>query len=106
MSSAARRDRFALELLAVSSWSAGFAWILLLPDPRLGFLSYLAAAGACGAAWLYLSARALRGQLHASVPIIALALGLGLRIACILTPPAHSDDVFRYLFEGRAIWTM
>ncbi len=54
-------------------------------------LAWAAAAGA--AAWR------LRGS--GALPVVLLAAGLGLRAIALWTAPQLSDDLFRYLWEGR-----
>ncbi len=57
---------------------------------------------ASGAAFALLWMRGLHPRLH----LVALAGALLFRVACVLTPPAMSDDVFRYVYEGRVVWSM
>lgn len=70
--------------------------IALIDDPRRRFPTFLFALAAPTLAWLWLT---LRRQAFA--PAASVALGLGARTAFLGLAPAFSDDVFRYLFEGR-----
>ncbi|MGF1511733.1 MAG: hypothetical protein ACFB9M_19735 [Myxococcota bacterium] len=87
--------RFAAALVA---WTSGAASILLLDDPRLRFGSFLA--------WMTLS---VMGWL--TMPSLAgwrlrlvIVIGAALRVACVASAPAFSEDVFRHVFEGRVVW--
>lgn len=83
-------------------WSAALGGVLALDDPRLRFWAFLAFISVAGAVWGWFWFRGL----HARWVAIAAILAVAVRIAFVLTPPAMSDDVFRYVYEGRVVWTM
>lgn len=85
------------------SWGIGVAWAFGLDDPRLRFPSFLAAWALMVTGWIGLAAiPRISGTGVAFIlggAALARAVALGL-------PPAFSDDVYRYVFEGRAVWWM
>ena len=54
-----------------------------------------------GLAWLVAIASLRRTAPTKRVFAFALVAGLGLRVLALATPPAHSDDVYRYLWDAR-----
>jgi len=88
--------------IVLAVWFGAGLWALAIDDPRLRYPQHLVALSLMGGAWLWTIAHA--PQLSRRTTIVALALGLLLRIAALLSAPAFSDDVFRYVFEGRVVW--
>ena len=86
------------------AWSTGLTTATLLDDPRRRFLAFGVSFGVATGAWLILGRR-LRNLDRATVKI-ALGLGLIARLAFIFMAPAFSEDVFRYVYEGRLVWVM
>ena len=60
----------------------------------------LAALAAWAGAWLVAVAAAFRLPRRAAVPLIV-AVAVALRLAALAGPPATSDDLFRYSWDGR-----
>lgn len=85
--------------LAIVAWVGGLALALTLDDPRLRYPAFLAAYGASALGWLGL----VRWGRAAPFGLIV-ALGLALRAWAWVEPPAFSEDVFRYVYEGRLVW--
>ncbi len=88
------------EGLALFAVVLGIAASFALDDPRRRFLAHLAALAVSGVGWVILArAKAL--------PPLALAFAAGaiLRVWGVALAPAFSDDVFRYVYEGRVVWS-
>lgn len=92
--------------LALTLWLAALGGIAALDDPRLRFPQFLLLAGLAIGAWLWIGARAARGALPPGTLRVAIALGLLARLGGVLEAPAFSEDVFRYIYEGRAVWRL
>ncbi|MEL6186766.1 MAG: hypothetical protein AAFU79_19260, partial [Myxococcota bacterium] len=94
-----RSNTFFLPALAV--WAGGLGWVLSLDDPRLRYLPFLGGwlllvLGQAGLVWTRPHGRRL------AAAIVVLVLG---RVWAWSLTPAFSDDVFRYVYEGRlALW--
>ncbi|MEQ9495874.1 MAG: hypothetical protein RIT81_03425 [Deltaproteobacteria bacterium] len=88
------REDFALAAVVLGT-AASFS----LDDPRRRFLAHLVAMAIAGVGWVLLA----RGE--GRRPQAALVAGALLRIWAIALAPAFSDDVFRYVFEGRVVWS-
>lgn len=80
---------------------AGIAWSFTLDDPRLRFEQHLAAMAVAQVGWIGL---ALRRELPDRIILLGIVAGALLRVWAIDLAPAFSDDVFRYVFEGRVVW--
>lgn len=91
-------------LAALAAWCAGLAFVFTLDDPRLRFLPALAGQGLATAAWLLLAARLSRTDAPRALVRLVVAAALVARVAAILLPPVMSEDVFRYVYEGRVVW--
>jgi hypothetical protein len=93
----ARLDWGLLALLSLSVLAS-----LALDDPRRQFQTYAAAITLAGGAWFALFLR----RSHLSTRFLRCAIGLAVsfRIIGLFTPPAFSDDAFRYVYEGRVMW--
>ncbi|MEO1335319.1 MAG: hypothetical protein AAFV29_06730, partial [Myxococcota bacterium] len=106
-------------LVSATIWLAGLGLVLSLDDPRLRFLQYAAGMALAGLGWLGLIRAASRGHFGVGRPtdtpaqhramFLVVLLGLGIRIVALTFTPAFSEDVFRYVYEGRAVlyygWT-
>lgn len=88
--------------VALLVWVLSLAGIIALDDPRLRYPAYLLGAAGLGLSYLFLVARAAR--LSPRLWQLAVLLGLGARLFLLWEPPAFSDDVFRYVYEGRVVW--
>lgn len=75
---------------------------LALDDPRRQFQTFAAALTLASVAWLALFLRRSRHSTRFLRSAVAVAIGL--RIIGLCTPPAFSDDAFRYVYEGRVMW--
>lgn len=86
--------------LALLAWVAGLALSLSLDDPRLRFEAHLGAYALATLGWWGLARSAPSGR------ALALAVGAAvvLRVWALALPPAFSEDVFRYVYEGRLVW--
>jgi alpha-1,6-mannosyltransferase len=91
--------------LALLVWASGLTVALTLDDPRLRFLPFLGAMGLSTLGWWGLSGRACRGALSPALLGTAVVAGVLFRLSALLAPPAFSEDVFRYVFEGRVVWS-
>ncbi len=94
----------ALELAALGA-GVTFTMALIGAMPgawqRLGAVQALAAAG-----FAFLALALLRLERYAQVPragMIVLAVALAARVPLLFAPPALSDDIYRYVWEGRVI---
>lgn len=97
-SSSKNRAAAAIVLLTIFV-VVGFA----LDDPRRRFVPFACAMLGAGAAWVALIG-ALRRPTSQTVVIVGVAVGAALRIWGLDLAPAFSDDVFRYVYEGRVVW--
>lgn len=93
-------------------WGGGLALALALDDPRRRFPLFAAAmvASALGALGASSALPRDRSRPHGGSaeggaltgPLIALVVAaLAARVWALLLPPAYSEDVFRYVYEGR-----
>lgn len=88
-------------LPALALWGAGLVTVLGLDDPRLRYLPFLAGWLGLLLGQAGLVAARPRGRLLMLTVVVCL---VGRAWAWSL-PPAFSEDVFRYVYEGRlAIW--
>lgn len=88
-------------MLAVAVWLIGMSVVLTLDDPRLRFGPYLAGFSLACAGWL--------GLLRVKTPppmALIVGMGLALRLWALFSAPAFSEDVFRYVYEGRLVWQL
>jgi hypothetical protein len=86
--------------LALLAWALGLGGALGLDDPRLRFPAFALGFGAAQiAAWVAWRSGGGRGVLAA-----AWGLGAVARLVALGLAPAFSDDVFRYVYEGRVVW--
>lgn len=90
--------------IPLALWVVGAAAALGIDDPRLRFVPHLGASLAMTAGWLWLVVAAPR--LHRRAFFWCVVAGLTVRGLALLSAPAFSDDVFRYVFEGRVFWHM
>lgn len=88
-------------MLGAVLWAFGLSLTLGLDDPRLRFGAFLAGYGTAALGWLIL----IRRHRDAPAPLV-LGLGLALRLVALLAAPAFSEDVFRYVYEGRLVWQL
>ena len=56
------------------------------------------------APWVLVTRLAFQGRLSSRESRIASMLGVSARVAFLLCAPAFSNDVFRYIYEGRLVW--
>jgi hypothetical protein len=88
--------------LAAAAWALGLALLFTLDDPRLRFEAHLAGYALAAAGWWGLARAAPTGRaLRAVVAAAVLA-----RVWALALPPAFSEDVFRYVYEGRLVWVL
>ncbi len=86
-------------ILASVAWVVGLAAGLTLDDPRLRYDTFLATSGLTAIGWFVLLRHAKR------VPMaLVLVLGISARLWALSAAPAFSEDVFRYVYEGRLVW--
>ena len=100
--------------IATLAWSLVLCIALTLDDPRLRFPTYALGVAISGLGWLGLIRAARIGTFDHGPPTALLGLsraaaalvGLGLlaRIVALSLSPAFSEDVFRYVYEGRVVW--
>lgn len=92
--------RQTLLALAIVAVVIGVGGSFALDDPRLRYPAHLAAMAVAAAGWITLAERG-PGRFFG----VAILAGVALRIWGIATAPAFSDDVFRYVYEGRVVWS-
>ncbi|MHC5063695.1 MAG: glycosyltransferase 87 family protein [Planctomycetota bacterium] len=80
----------------------GLAAQLLVGDRGSAFLTCFGLHLIASAAWLYLCLAVLRGDYRPGFPE-AFGLTLALHLLALFLAPALSDDIYRYLFEGRLV---
>ena len=90
-------------LVGLVALSGGVAATLTLDDPRLRFEAHVAAYLAAALGWWWLARCAPRARSRGLVIGAVVAL-VALRGWAIAAAPAFSEDVFRYVSEGRLVW--
>lgn len=82
---------------------AALVWIAHLSNPVLAFPSFCAGVVVATAAWLTFTVRILRPSLVLSRNAILLgfAVAIAARALLLLPPAPLSDDLYRYLWDGR-----
>ena len=85
-------------------WVAGVAGTMLLDDPRLRYPSFLTSVGVAAVGWIGLVRFAPRQP--ATVIRALMVVAIGLRLWALALAPAFSEDVFRYVYEGRLVWIL
>ena len=100
--SVASKSKPAVAWSALLVWALSFRGIMALDDPRLRYPSFLLGALALGLSYLVLVSRA--EQLSKRFFRCAVAVALLTRLTLIFEAPAFSDDIFRYIYEGRVVW--
>ena len=96
------RTSHRLHAAALVAWGSSFALALSLDDPRLRFVPFVVSFVAAQlAAW-----GAARWAPDAGRRIDPWVVGIGAfaRLWALALAPAFSDDVFRYVYEGRVVW--
>lgn len=86
-------------ILASIAWVLGLAAGFTLDDPRLRYDTFLLTYGLAATGWLVLIRHASRVPM-----VLVLALGIFARLWALSEAPAFSEDVFRYVYEGRLVW--
>ena len=87
--------------LALVAYVVGMAGGLALDDPRLRFPTYLVCQAFAWLGMLVILAQHPRTNLVYRLIIV----GLLFRMWAVWSPPAFSEDVFRYVYEGKvALW--
>jgi len=92
-------------LTGTSLHSRFAAAILLLGTAATGWLPFgqaIYAFGAASLAFLFLVREVIAGR-FAPTWWYAFAVVLALRLVCLPHPPSFSDDIYRYLHEGRLV---
>lgn len=85
-------------------WVAGLAWFTSIDDPRLRFPEAMASELLMSGAWLTLVLAAAKDRIDHRTLKRILLVGLAARMVVLWIPPAFSDDIFRYIYEGRVVW--
>lgn len=90
-------------------WASGLVYVLTLDDPRLRFVPFLFGVAISSLGWLGLMRcdRQLskESRLGPSALVKTLVVAaVALRLWAVMLPPAFSEDVFRYVYEGRLVW--
>ncbi len=80
----------------------GLAAQILVPNRGAAFLTCFGLQLIASAAWLYLALAVVRGTYRPNLPE-ALGITLALHLLALFLAPALSDDIYRYLFEGRLV---
>ena len=90
-------------LILAAIFLAALAWIAHLSNPVHAFPSMLAGVVVATAAWLALVIRLLRGSLVLSRRgiLLGFAVAIAARALLLLPPAPLSDDLYRYLWDGR-----
>jgi alpha-1,6-mannosyltransferase len=88
--------------IGLGAWLLGLLLMAGLDDPRRRFLGFFFAWTLMTAGWLVVLASPVWTPRWTR---LAFGLGLAARLWAIAAAPAFSEDVFRYVFEGRvALW--
>ncbi len=88
-----------------SVWAAGMIGVLAVPRPTESFATYAASMAVASAGWLWLAQRARNGQLSPVAARTTLILAILAMLVSLPTHPGLSGDVYRYLYEGRVVWS-
>lgn len=88
--------------LPVCAWATGLAGQLLLDDPRRRFPAFVALGALSAAGWIGLSRVPPSAAPGRRALVVTLILALSFRAWALTLPPAFSEDVYRYVYEGRA----
>jgi hypothetical protein len=95
-----------VEITALSAYAIGLGSALLIDDPRARFPLFVLAMLLAGAGWVVLVERARRGAIDRRILAAGLAIAIAASLTALVLAPAFSDDVFRYVYEGRVVWRM
>lgn len=87
-------------------WGGGLVGLLALPDPCRQYPWFLSLAAPSVGGWCWLTHLARRGALSQRVLLLAVGIALAARAVALTMDPAFSLDAFRYVFEGRVVWSM
>jgi hypothetical protein len=79
---------------------------LSIDDPRLHYPLFLVAHFAAGIAWIALVDNTRKGPPEPDLLRGGLAAAIVLLAIAVARAPGFSDDVFRYVYEGRVVWRM
>ncbi|MBX2813072.1 MAG: hypothetical protein KTR25_14755 [Myxococcales bacterium] len=88
-----------LSIIAATAYVVGIAACFMLDDPRLRYPSFVGGQALASAG--FLSILALRP--HGRSLLVWIGIGVGLKVWALQLSPAFSDDVFRYLYEGKIV---
>lgn len=91
-----------LVAFSLLAWTFGLGGQLLLDDPRRRFPTFVLLGLVSVLGWLSLGSMGERGQLRGRALVLTLAAALLFRGWALSLPPSFSEDVFRYVYEGRA----
>ncbi|MEE2901536.1 MAG: hypothetical protein VYC39_04370 [Myxococcota bacterium] len=94
-------DVLALLIFTISSLFL-ILWGIISHD----FLSFAVTALVCGVSYLAVCSQILRLQTEKTKWGILLAIAFSLKIFAVCVPPVFSEDVFRYVYEGKVVWEM
>lgn len=100
-SASSRSVRILPAVLALSAWASGLAGQLLLDDPRRRFPAFVLLGILAGAGWIGLVRAAADRRAARRISVLTLILALLFRAWALALPPAFSEDVYRYVYEGR-----
>lgn len=89
--------RSAPQIAAAGAWLLAMTASFLIDDPRRRFGLYVMWMAVAGLAWLFMLRRP---------PRWAPWLGLLPHLLAVASAPSFSEDVFRYVYEGRVTWAM
>ena len=90
-------------MILAAIFLAAIAWIAHLSNPVSAFPSFCAGVFVATAAWLTLAVRILRGSraLSRRGILLGFAVAIAARVLLLVPPAPLSDDLYRYLWDGR-----
>lgn len=93
-------------LAACGPWALGLGLVFTLDDPRLRYPSFLVGYALSVLGWLGLVHLARRDALRGRFLVGVVAVAILARGVALALTPAFSEDVFRYVYEGRLVWVL
>ena len=94
------------EVLALLIFTISSLFLVLWGIFFHDFVSFAVTALACGITYISISEQILRRKAKKTRLRNLLYLAFTLKLIAICLPPVFSEDVFRYVYEGKVVWEM
>ena len=94
------------DLLAVIIFGISASLLLFWSITSARFVAFATTTLVCGLAYIFVSEQILRRALTLSRLRIMISLAITLKIFAVCLAPIFSDDIFRYVYEGKVVWEM